>query len=97
LKNHLAELLAAYPALQPLTGDAILAQCPLLDVLAAEDRDYLFQVKANQPEVINALKICFAEASSKRPAYEITVKMGVIAKSADFGSISTRQIISASV
>ena len=36
LKNHLAELLAAYPALQLLTGDAIFAQRPLLDVLAAE-------------------------------------------------------------
>jgi hypothetical protein len=32
LKNHLAELLAAYPALQLLTGDAIFAQRPLLDV-----------------------------------------------------------------
>jgi hypothetical protein len=97
LKNHFADLLAAYPALQLLTGDAIFAQRPLLDVLAAEGRDYLFQVKANQPEVFNALKLCFAEASSRRPAHETTVKRGVIAKPADFGSTSTRPIISASV
>lgn len=97
LKNHLAELLAAYPALQLLTGDAIFAQRPLLDVLATEGRDYLFQIKANQPEVFNALKLCFAEASSQRPAHETTVKRGVTAKPAGFGSTSTRRIISASV
>jgi DDE_Tnp_1-associated len=97
LKNHLAELLAAYPALQLLTGDAIFAQRPLLDVLATEGRDYLFQIKANQPEVFNALKLCFAESSSKRPAHETTVKRGVIAKPAGFGSTSIRRTISASV
>jgi hypothetical protein len=97
LKNHLAELLAAYPALQLLTGDAIFAQRPLLDVLASEGRDYFFQIKANQAEVFHALKLCFAEASSQRPAHEITVKRGVIAKPADFGSTSTPPIISASV
>lgn len=97
LKNHLAELLAAYPALQLLTGDAIFAQRPLLDVLASEGRDYFFQIKANQAEVFQALKLCFAEAASKRPAHETTVKRGVIAKPADFGSTSKRPIISASV
>ena len=97
LKKHLAELLAAYPALQLLTGDAIFAQRPLLDVLAAEGCDYLFQIKANQGDVFEALKLCFAGASSRRPAHEITVKRGVIAKSADFGSTSKRPIISASV
>lgn len=97
LKNHLAELLAAYPALQLLTGDAIFAQRPLLEVLTAEGRDYLFQIKANQPEIFQALKLCFAEAASKRPAHETTTKRGVIAKSADFGSTSTRPTISASV
>jgi hypothetical protein len=97
LKNHLAELLAAYPALQLLTGDAIFAQRPLLEVLASEGRDYLFQIKANQPEVFAALKLCFAEASSQRPAHETTVKRGVTAKSADFGSTSIRPTISASV
>jgi hypothetical protein len=97
LKNHLAELLAAYPALQLLTGDAIFAQRPLLEVLASEGRDYLFQIKANQPEVFHALQLCFAEAASQRPAHETTVKRGVIAKPAGFGSTSIRRTISASV
>jgi hypothetical protein len=97
LKNHLAELLATYPALQLLTGDAIFAQRPLLEVLAGEGRDYLFQIKANQPEVFHALQLCFAETASKRPAHETTTKRGVIAKPAGFGWTSPRPTISASV
>ena len=64
LKNHLSELLAAYPALQLLTGDAIYAQRPLLELLKAEGCDYLFQIKSNQPDVLDALKTCFADASA---------------------------------
>lgn len=97
LKNHLSELLAAYPALRLLTGDAIYAQRPLLEALAKTDCDYLFQVKANQPDVLDALKTCFAEASAKRPAHEVTEKRGSTPKSADVGSTSTTASISASV
>jgi hypothetical protein len=97
LKNHLAELLSAYPALQLLTGDAIYAQRPLMELLKTEGRDYLFQIKANQPEILDALKRCFAEVSSSRPTHEITEKRGFTAKPADFGSTSTRRTISASV
>jgi hypothetical protein len=42
LKDHLAELLTAYPALQLLTGDAIYAQRPLLELLQEHGCDYLF-------------------------------------------------------
>lgn len=97
LKNHLAELLSAYPALRLLTGDAIYAQRPLMELIKTEGRDYLFQIKANQPEILDALKRCFAAVSSSRPAHEITEKRGFTAKPADFGSTSTRRIISASV
>jgi hypothetical protein len=83
--------------LQLLTGDAILAQRSLLDVLAREGRDDLFQIKANQPEVFAALKFCFANAASRRPAHETTEIWDVIGKPADFGSTSTRPAISASV
>ena len=38
-RNHLSELLAAYPALQLLTGDAIYAQRPLLELLKVEGCD----------------------------------------------------------
>lgn len=97
LKNHLPELLAAYPALGILTGDAIYAQRPLLEALEKAGCDYLFQVKANQPDVLDALKTCFAEASARRPAHETTEKRGSTPKSADVGSTSTTLGISASV
>ena len=97
LKNHLSELLAAYPALQLLTGDAIYAQRPLLEVLKGEGRDYLFQIKANQPDVLEALEACFAQASSSRPAHQVTEKRGSTTKPAGSGSTWTTPSISASV
>ena len=96
LKAHLSELLATYPALRLLTGDAIYAQRPLLELLKAEGCDYLFQIKANQPDVLDALKACFAEASQLRPAHEATEKRGSISKPAGCGSTWTTPSISAS-
>jgi len=97
LKNHLSELLTAYPALRLLTGDAIYAQRPLLELLKAEGCDYLFQIKANQPDVLDALKTCFADASPQRPAHQVTEKRGSITKPAGCGSTWTTPSISASV
>jgi hypothetical protein len=97
LKNHLSELLMAYPALQLLTGDAIYAQRPLLELLKAEGCDYLFQIKANQPEVLDALKTCFANASESRPAHQVTEKRGSIVKRGGCGSTWMTPRISASV
>ena len=97
LKNHLAELLSAYPALQLLTGDAIYAQRPLLELLKTEGRDYLFQIKANQAEVFEALKTCFADARRRRPAHETTEKRGSPTRHAGSGSTSKPQPISVSV
>lgn len=97
LKNHLHELLTAYPALQLLTGDAIYAQRPLAELLKAEGCDYLFQIKANQPDVLEALKLCFAEASQSRPAHQVTEKRGSISKPAGCGSTWKSPTISASV
>jgi hypothetical protein len=97
LKNHLSELLTAYPALQLLTGDAIYAQRPLVELLKAEGCDYLFQIKANQPDVLDALKVCFAEASQSKPAHEVAEKRGSITKPGGCGSTWTTPSISASV
>lgn len=96
-QRHLDELLTAYPALRLFTGDAIFAQRPLLDLLHSRGRDYLFQVKANQPDVLDALKTCFADAPSTRPAHETTEKRGSTTIPAEFGSIWTTPRISASV
>jgi hypothetical protein len=89
LQRHLGELLSAYPALGLLTGDAIFAQRPLLELLKASGCDYLFQVKANQPDVLDALRTCFAQASQARPASEMTEKRGTTPKPAGYGSTST--------
>jgi hypothetical protein len=97
LKEHLAELLTAYPALQLLTGDAIYAQRPLLELLQAHGCDYLFQVKANQPDMLDALEACFFQETPVRPAHEVTEKRGSIRKLAGFGSTSTTLSISESI
>ena len=97
LKNHLHELLTAYPALQLLTGDAIFAQRPLLELVKGEGCDYLFQIEANQPDVLEALKLCFAEASQTRPAHQVTEKRGSMSKPAGYGSTWKLPTMSASV
>ena len=97
LKNHLHELLTAYPALQLLTGDAIFAQRPLLELVKGEGCDYLFQIEANQPDVLEALKLCFAEASQTRPAHQVTEKRGSMSKPASYGSTWKLPTMSASV
>jgi hypothetical protein len=67
LKKHLDELLSQFPTLKILTGDAIFAQRPLLEVLKGKV-DYVFQVKDNQPEVIEAIKETFKDRKSAEPA-----------------------------
>ena len=51
LKQHLGELFEMFPCLKLLTGDAIDAQRPLLEAIQEYHRDYLVQVKENQPKV----------------------------------------------
>ena len=96
LKEHLAELLAAYPALHLLTGDAIYAQRPLLEILQRHGCDYLFQVKANQPDLLDALEACFFQESPVQPAHEVTEKRGSIKRRGGFGSTLTTPHISES-
>jgi hypothetical protein len=97
LKEHLAELLTAYPALQLLTGDAIYAQRPLLELLQEHGCDYLFQVKANQPDMLEALETAFFQETPAKPAHEVTEKRGSIKKRAGFGSTSMTPTISGSI
>lgn len=97
LKAHLAELLTAYPALQLLTGDAIYAQRPLLELLQKHGCDYLFQVKANQPDMLDALETCFFQETPAKPAHEVIEKRGLIKKRVGFGSTSTTPSTSGSI
>jgi hypothetical protein len=74
LKAHLDELFTMYPMLKLLTGDAIFAQRPLLEVLQEHGCDYLFQVKENQPDILDAAKACFANVDPNVPDYQSPVE-----------------------
>lgn len=54
LEARLGELVAAYPALRVLTGDAIYCQRPLARAIVEAGRDYLLAIKDNQPDLREA-------------------------------------------
>jgi hypothetical protein len=87
LRRHLQELLSAYPMLQLITGDAMFAQRPLADLICKKNRDYLFQIEANQGDTLDALQHCFAQAAERRPAAETTEKKGRCRKPVVYGWI----------
>lgn len=76
LRRRLEELLANYPILKLLTGDAIFAQRPLAELLTAHGVDYLFQIEANQGDTLDALENCFAPVVDRPPAAETVDKRG---------------------
>ena len=67
LKKHLEELFTMFPSLKLLTGDAIFTQRPLLEAIREYERDYLFQVKDNQPKVLKKMKEVFKDAELQEP------------------------------
>jgi hypothetical protein len=89
LRNHLSELLENFPLLRLVTGDAIYAQRPLAEALLDENRDYLLQIKANQPDILDVLQVCLGSAHDDRPAAQTAEKKGPPSIAADSGSIWT--------
>ena len=87
LRRRLEELIASFPILRLLTGDAIFAQRPLTELLTGRGIDYLFQIEANQGDTLDALTNCFAQAAERRPAAETIDKRGSWTMSAGFGLI----------
>lgn len=87
LRRHLLELLDTYPMLRLLTGDAIYAQRPLVELMCRHDCDYLLQIKANQGDTLDALENCFATAARRSPAAETINKRGLWRKPVVYGSI----------
>jgi len=67
LKKHLEDLFTLYPSLKLLTSDAIFAQRPLLEAIREYERDYLFQVKENQPKALQKIKEVFKDAELEKP------------------------------
>jgi hypothetical protein len=69
LKKHLGDLFTMFPCLKLLTGDAIFAQRPLLEAIQEYQRDYLVQVKENQPKVHAKMKQIFKDVEQQEPSY----------------------------
>ncbi|MEQ9379489.1 MAG: ISAs1 family transposase [Pirellulales bacterium] len=87
LRRHLQALLDNYPMLRLITGDAIFAQRPLVELICARQRDYLLQIEANQGDTLDALQHCFVNATERLPAAETMEKRGRFRKSVVCGSI----------
>jgi hypothetical protein len=76
LKAHAEELFAQYPLIRLLTGDAIFAQRPLIEVLRKHDCDYLFQVRDNQSDTLEALVFHFNDVAEPD---DVTVEKKAVA------------------
>ena len=86
-RRKLSSLVASYPMLQLITGDAIFAQRPLIKMIRSLGKDYLLQVKVNQPDTLDALENCFSKATSRKPAQTIEEKKGRLSNAGAFGLI----------
>lgn len=60
LKQGLDNLFETYPFLRILTGDALFAGAPLCSEIIERGRHYLFQIKADQPQLLEKLELIFA-------------------------------------
>ena len=89
LKAHLEELFEKYPSLRLLTGDAIFAQRPLLEVLKKHGCDYLFQLKKNQGDAFDAVEYCFKDAETTEPDDTSYSKKNAMSPSGNSGATST--------
>jgi hypothetical protein len=87
LRLHVEELLADYPLLRLLTGDAIFAQRPLAEALLELNCDYLLQIKDNQPDLRDAAQQCLGSAHERPPAAQTTEKKGMPSIAARCGLI----------
>jgi hypothetical protein len=87
LREKLRELLENYPMLRLITGDAIFAQRPLIQLIRKHNRDYLLQIKANQGDTLDAIENCFANATQRTPAAETIEKKGLSMRPVVYGWI----------
>jgi hypothetical protein len=96
LKAALAELTDRYPMLRLFTGDALFCQRPLAEVILAADRDFLFAVKDNQPDLHEAIAASFRDAAGRPADAKLVEKKGARSRPAGSGwSRARRSPISA--
>lgn len=86
LKAHLAELFDKYPGLVLITGDALYCQRNLAEIIVKSGHDYLFQLKGNQPDVLEAAKTCLADKKDSQADAITREKKGGASKLVFFGS-----------
>jgi len=91
LKAALAELIDHYPMISLFTGDALFTQRPLAQAILEADRDFLFAVKDNQPNLHEAVQASFVDAAGRSPDVTTTEKKGVKSTPADSGSWRVRR------
>ncbi len=96
LKAHLSELFEKYPALRLITGDALYAQRNLAELILASGHDYLFQIKGNQPDVLEAAETCLAQAPDARAEATTREKKAAASRLVFFGSTWTTPSMSVS-
>ncbi|MDR0869789.1 MAG: hypothetical protein LBN39_03270, partial [Planctomycetaceae bacterium] len=70
-----------------LTGDAIFNNRPLLTVLQALGKNYLFCIKDNQPDMMNSVTQTFKDIEVRPPDAATTAKKRAASLSARFGLI----------
>ncbi len=75
-KHGLKELPEHYPFIRLFTGDALFTQRPLARVLPEADRDFLFAVKDNRPELLEAILTSFRAAAAREPDAKSVEKKG---------------------
>ena len=93
LRHGLQELLDHYPWLRLFTGDALFCQRPLAHVLLEADRDFLFAVKDNQPELLEAIRTSFHDAAGQAPDAQTVEKKGPKSTPDGSGSETVRRSI----
>ena len=89
LKARLSELFEKYPALRLITGDALYAQRNLAELILVSGHDYLFQIKGNQPDALDAAQACLAEANDASTQATTREKKEAKRKLVFFGSTWT--------
>lgn len=91
LKHALKELLDHYPFIRLFTGDALFTQRPLAHVLLEADRDFLFAVKGNQPELVEAILTSFRDAAARPPDAKSVEKKGTSSTPEGSGSSKAKR------
>jgi DDE_Tnp_1-associated len=86
-----AELRAHSPVRRLFTADALFTQRSLARVIREADRDFLFAVKDNPPDLLEAIQASFPEAAARPPDAQIQEKKGASSPPASFGSWRARR------